>query len=154
MENQRELDYVNLDYKDYIKKYYSNNDVSRWNKYWRDGTLSEMFSSNEQVIREKWGLSWKGGTFDFIKMRKFYNEIKDDLHFEDDIKRFFAFLAGDGYFEAHKISYEDFLNASNLNHPHEKAKDERELTLNELSQIEGGQNYIRVQLPSIGWLKM
>lgn len=54
------------------------------------------------------GLNWKGGTFDFSKMRKFYEEIKNDIRFEDDIKRFFAFLAGDGYFEANKISYEDF----------------------------------------------
>ncbi len=155
MENQENFDYNNLDYKDYIRKYFPNHDVSRWNKYWRDGTLSEMFSSNEQAIREKWGLKWKGGTFDFNRMRKFYEEIKDDIRFEDDIKRFFAFLAGDGYFEAHKISYEDFLSAKDLNHPHRKnIEDSRQLTLNELSKIEGGQNYIKIQLPSMGWLKM
>ncbi|MFN8353086.1 MAG: hypothetical protein U0Y10_01455 [Spirosomataceae bacterium] len=148
-------DSVYMDIELYIKKYYLNYDASRWNKYWRDDILSKIFDETKQdELRKYFGLEGKGKFLDFDRMLVFYNEIKDDPRFEDDIKRFFAFLAGDGYFESKGIAYEEFLNARDLNHPQKTHNDLKYPTLNELSKIEGGQNYIREQLPSMGWLKM
>jgi hypothetical protein len=150
-EENRSLDYQRLPFASYVEKYYSSN--KEVEDGWKNGfkkTVDMAFGARKDFF-DRWGQ--RAEFFDFQEMENFYDQIKDDTRFDDDVKRFFSFLAGDGYFKTLKIDFNQFVKCNNLNHPHEFNNHPKACSLDQLSKIKGGQNYIRLQLISMGWWK-
>ena len=106
-----------------------------WNKNTRQAFIDEHSS-------------YRIENFDFDKMERFYNE-KDLSAFDEDVRRFFAFLAGDGYFEENKITFEKWITIKNCINP---SKDiVLDLSIKEALDYKGGMNYIRMVLRGLHW---
>lgn len=50
---------------------------------------------------------------------RFYDKIKDDNRFDDELKKYFSFLYSCGFFMEYIISYEEWLNMSNWETPYD-----------------------------------
>ena len=143
-----------MDRREFIKKYYTDKyDFSKWNR-WMESVNDAFEKSKQEELRKKWGLEGKGKYFDFDAMQNFYEKIKNDNKFEDDINKFLSFLVCDHYFEFNNLTVDEFLNAKDINKAKKKNDDPKNLSINELSKIEGGQNYIRDLLIGMNWWRM
>jgi hypothetical protein len=152
-EDIRGLDYRRLPITSYIEKYfYENKEIEG---SWKNGfkrTVDMAFDPDKRKeFFERWGE--RANFFDFQEMERFYGLIRNDNRFDDDIKRFFSFLAGEGYFKTWEIDFNQFVKSNNFNNPNEFNNDPRALSIERLTEIKGGQNYIRLQLISMGWWK-
>jgi hypothetical protein len=146
---QRDIDKQELTLPQYIEKYYSNIDLKGWD-YWIANNINLAWNkANRADFLENWGERMK--FFDFDKMERFYEE-KDLSVFDEDIKKFIAFLAGDSFFEGNKITFENWLTVKNFTNP---LKDyEQDITIKEALKIKGGMNYIRKQLINLHWWRL
>ena len=75
---------------------------------------------------------------------KFYNRIKEDERFDDELKRFFAFLYSCGFFMEHIITFEEWLNMSNWENPN--SADQHSQTILEILWKENGVAYLKSTL--------
>ena len=144
--SERDLDKLNLSLEDYIEKYYSNIDLSGWD-YWKETAINLVFDkSKRKDFKIRWGMRMI--SFDFEKM-EIYLVRKELMVFEEDIRKFIAFLAGDGFFDEHAISLDDWLHKKNFTDP--KRDFELELSILQALEFKGGLNYIRKQLMNLQW---
>ncbi|NJM14258.1 MAG: hypothetical protein HC896_01735 [Bacteroidales bacterium] len=142
----RDIDKRELSIPQYIDKYYSNVDLKGW-KYWMTDNIRPAWEREKRKeFLAKWGERMK--FFDFAKMENFY-EKRDLSGFDEDVKKFVAFLAGDGFFDKNNLTFEDWINSKNFTNP---LKDyEQDVTIKEALSLKGGMNYIRKQLINLHW---
>lgn len=143
---QKDIDRENLLLKEYIAKYYSEIDLTGWN-FWMNNTINKAWDKDlRDNFISAWGERMKN--FDFEKMELFYN-TEDLSDFDEDVKKFLSFLAGDGFFEKHKISFSKWITTLNFTNPHKNYS--QDVTILEALNLHGGMNYIRSQLINLTW---
>ena len=80
-----------------------------------DNTINKAWIKDDrQKFLESWGRGMR--FFDFEEMERFYKE-EDLSDFDDDVKKFLAFLAGDGFFQENKVSFKSWINSENFTNP-------------------------------------
>jgi hypothetical protein len=134
-----------LPFQDYLKKYYSNPDLSRWNyinsKFITplfDGTKWEDYMRNLQKIKPNFLPSQ-------IKVKEFSLQIKNDIRFSNDLKHFFSFLYSIDFFR--ELTFEEWLNAKNWKHPWHMSETGKSIL--ELKEYPFSENYIKEQLSQL-----
>jgi hypothetical protein len=75
---------------------------------------------------------------------KFYNKIKDDNRFDNELKLFFSFLYSCGFFMEHIISFEEWLTIRNWTNPTNSNISEE--TILEILNKPNGSNILKSQL--------
>jgi len=135
-----------LSVEDFFSKYHDNADLKDWN-YWMNNTINKAWEeSKRSEFLKDWGERMK--YFDFSEMERFYKEegLSD---FDEDVRKFISFLAGDGFFNKNKISLESWISSKNFTNP---IKDyEQDVTVSQALHLKGGMNYIRKQLVNLHW---
>jgi hypothetical protein len=96
-------------------------DLAEWNRWF----LKYVYPVFDLKIREEYYDNLKKQQVPFYPKywiaEKFYNSIKDDIRFDEELKLFFSFLYSCGFFMENIITFEDWLrmknwiNPSNLN---------------------------------------
>jgi len=143
---QRDIDRQNLSLKEYIAKYYLDYDLKGWD-LWMCNTINKAWDENlRDNFISTWGERMK--YFDFKKMEIFY--YTEDLScFDEDVKKFFSFLAGDGFFEKYKITFSKWITILNFSNPDKEYF--QDITISEALNFPGGMNYVRSQLINLLW---
>jgi hypothetical protein len=143
---ERDIDKETLSTAKYIEKYYSDVDLSGWD-LWMNDTINKIWDKNQ---REDFLKSWgeRMVDFNFLEMERFYRD--EDLSlFDEDVKKFISFLAGDGFFKTNKISFKSWVDSKKFTNP---IKDFiQDVTINQALELKGGMNYIRKQLVNLHW---
>lgn len=75
---------------------------------------------------------------------KFYNTIKADTRFDEQLKKYFSFLYSCGFFMEHIISFEDWLSMSNWENPN--SLDKNSETILEILKNDNGINILKSRL--------
>ncbi len=142
----RDIDKQQLSVSEYIDKYYSNVNLDDW-IYWMNSNIDAAWTiERRKELRSSWGE--RMANFDFDKMMNFFNQ-EDLSPFDDDIKKFISFLAGDSFFETNRISYNEWLAVKNFTNPLKGYA--QDVTIEEALKLKGGMNYIRKQLVNLHW---
>ena len=142
----RDIDKKTLSTEDYIFKYYSQVKLDGWD-YWMNNTINNAWKESKRLeFLKDWGERMK--YFDFSEMERFYKE-ENLSDFDEDVRKFISFLAGDGFFSKNKISLESWMSSKNFTNP---LKDyEQDVTVYQALHLKGGMNYIRKQLVNLHW---
>lgn len=143
----RDIDKKTLSAEDYIFKYYAQVKLDGWN-YWMNNTINKAWEKSKRLeFLKDWGERMK--YFDFSEMERFYKE-EDLSDFDEDVKKFISFLAGDGFFLKNKISFSEWLSIRNFTNPY-NSSDQHEINISQFLKISGGMNYLREQLTGLSW---
>lgn len=143
---QRNIDKKNLTIAQFIDKYYTYADLKGWN-YWIKNNI-ELAGNKDQrtAFLNNWGKRME--SFNFDKMERFYKE-KNLSDFDEDVRKFFAFLEGDGFFKSNSITFEKWIYTKNFTNPLKEYP--QDIAIIEALKLKGGMNYIRKQLVSLHW---
>ena len=105
-------------------------DKNSWNN-WFSKYVNPLFDSNSEQY------------FEFLKIKQapfypnnrmakeFYEKIKEDNRFDNELKKFFSFLYSCGFFMKNNISFEEWLKMSNWFNPNSNFDEE---TIEKLSK--------------------
>jgi len=139
-------DRYHLSVKNFFSKYYDKTNLKDWD-LWMNNSIYKAWDGNKRLeFLKDWGERMK--YFDFSEMVRFYKE-EDLSGFDEDVKKFISFLAGDGFFKKNKISLESWIKSKNFTNP---IKDyEQDVTISQALHLKGGMNYIRKQLINLHW---
>jgi len=139
-----------MDFPSYLKKYYTSPDLSLWDK-WMNNYVEPAYKVEKQKEMEKsFGyVSMDGHNFNI--QNKVYQDLKN-AHLPDDISKYIGFMGGNGFFEKHRISLDNWLQIKSWKNPIEK-NTFPELSIEQLVQFEAGLNYLRVMLPQLPYWK-
>lgn len=135
----------------YLSKYYSENSpdsrvsLDSWNLWIPDLEMAFNESKRDEFLN-RWGSRMR--YFDFNKMKLFYESLAFS-NYDDDLKKFFAFLAGDGFFDSEFVSFENWVNKSNFINTHIDSF----LSINEALKHPEGMNFVKTNLPRLHWLR-
>jgi hypothetical protein len=143
-------DSIFMPFEQYLEKYYKDTIPSRWTK-WMDKFVYPPFDKSRR--KEYWDFLYKAKPSfvpDFDKMDKFWEVIKNDCRFDEELKRFFAFLYSCDFFEC--MNFETWLNAKNWLHPWRNEPDEDIRTILEILNYPYGINYLKTLLRDMPWL--
>lgn len=105
----------------------TNFDLIHWNQ-WFNKFVAPVFQSEDR--EEYYQQLNKMQALFYPKYRiaeKFYEKIKYDLRFDDQLKHFFSFLYSCGFFMENIIMFEDWLGLSNWLQPQITNKDEKSI---------------------------
>lgn len=80
----------------------------------------------------------------FWVAEEFYERVKDDNRFDDELKRYFAFLYSCGFFMEHFITFSEWLEMKNWQNP--RLKDENDQTILELLKMSDGLSVLKEKL--------
>ena len=142
----RDIDKKTLSTEEYIFKYYSQTKLDGWN-YWMNNTINKAWEESKRLeFLKNWGERMK--YFDFSEMERFYKD-ENLSDFDEDIRKFISFLAGDGFFKKNKINIENWITAKNFTNPIKNY--EQDVTISQALHLKGGMNYIRKQLINLHW---
>lgn len=133
-----------LDFQDYLSKYYSKPDLSRWRYINQkfvlplfDGTNWEDYWNFLHTVKPKFAPNEN-------KKNDFWLQIKDDTRFSLELKYFFAFLYSIDFYK--ELSFEEWLKISNWIHPWYKDENENEKSIAELLSYDYSENFIKAKL--------
>jgi hypothetical protein len=95
----------------------SNVDLNEWNRWLAKYVIPVFNSENREVYYEN--LKKQQAPFypKYWIAEKFYGNIKDDTRFDEELKKYFAFLYSCGFFMDFIISFEDWLQMKNWRNP-------------------------------------
>lgn len=133
-----------LDFQDYLNKYYSFSDLSRWN-YINEKFVIPLFDGT--AWEDYWNFLCQAKpnfTPNETKKNEFWNRIKDDLRFDIELKQFFTFLYSIDFFK--DLSFEQWLNAKNWMHPWYVDENENSKSILELIELANSENYLKNNL--------
>lgn len=140
-------DCYNMPFQDYLNKYYSNPDLSRWEYVNQkfvlplfDGTKWEDYWIFLNQVKPKF-------VPDKNKISEFWIQIKDDNRFSFELKYFFTFLYSIGFYRG--LSFEEWLNATNWLHPWYENEKEGVKSIDELLSYNNSENYIKSALSGL-----
>ncbi|WP_411029860.1 hypothetical protein [Spongiimicrobium sp. 3-5] len=132
--------------KDFFSKYYFEADLKDWDR-WMNNTINKAWNKNHRAeFLQSWGERMK--YFDFLEMERFYKE-ENLSKFDEDVKKFVSFLAGDGFFYKNKITLESWITSKNFTNPIKNH--EQDIRISQALSLKGGMNYIRIQLANLHW---
>jgi hypothetical protein len=121
-----------------------NVDLSEWNR-WFNKFVAPVFRPEG---REEYYKKLKEIQAPFYPRHsvaeKFYDTIKRDLRFDDQLKMFFSFLYSCGFFMENIIVFEDWLRMTNWSIPHSKDHDEK--TIAKTLEEPNGMNLLKSKL--------
>jgi hypothetical protein len=133
---------------DFFSKYYDKVDLQDWN-YWMNNTINKCWDKKERSkFLSEWGERMK--LFNFEEMERIYNE-ESLSDYDEDVRKFIAFLAGDGFFEKNKVSLDNWVESKKFANPIKEY--EQDVTISQALKLKGGMNYIRKQLVNLHWWK-
>lgn len=135
-----------MPFREFLEKYYQQPDLSRWdycNKKFVtplfDGTSFDEYQAELQKIKPAFSPSQQ-------KLLKFCSKM-DDLKFDFELKRFFAFLYSINFYG--NISFEEWLKINNWNHPWYVDNDSILKPIEEILRHPFGVNYLKVALADL-----
>ena len=148
----RGYDLENLPYEKFVEKYYPEI-KPEWNEQMINHVDLAFDKNRHEEFLKLW--TFKAPFFSFERMYNFYDNLKHDTRFDDDIKRFMAFMAGDGYFERiGKPDFETWIRAQNFDWPFKEDDGNPKVRgLLEHAEIKNGMNAIRYKLLCSTWWK-
>jgi len=128
----------------WIAKYYTNPDLTGWN-----GLLKWANEANIQseLFMKEWCKN-RIVAYDFEKYIATYKKLNSMTVFDEDINKFIAFMAGEGFFDRYSISLEDWLQRK-INP--ESSNDV--YTLVDINSLKFGTNYIKSYLAELDFWK-
>jgi hypothetical protein len=100
-----------------------NIDLAEWNR-WFDNYVKPVFQIEGRELYYEF-LKKKQTPFypKFWIAEKFYDKIKNDNRFDDELNRFFAFLYSCGFFMEYITTFEDWIQMKNWDNPNLIATD-------------------------------
>jgi len=137
-------DKYTLPFESWINKYYENPDLTGWN-----GLLiwaNEAYTQSNLFMKE-WCKN-RIVAYDFEKYEATYSKLNTMALFDDDINRFIAFMAGEGFFNKYDISLEGWLQTK-MN----PDGNDRIYTIVDVSILKCGVNYIKSYLAELDFWK-
>ena len=141
---KKTYDMFYLTFQDYLNKYYSNSDLSRWDYINHkfvlplfDGTKWEDYWSSLSQAKPKFVPNES-------KKNEFWVQIKDDTRFSLELKHFFTFLYSINFYR--DFLFEEWLKASNWIHPWYKDASENDKPIIELLDYNYSENFIKSKL--------
>ncbi|MEM6319983.1 MAG: hypothetical protein AAF960_20085 [Bacteroidota bacterium] len=143
-------DYYILSFQEYLDKYYKNANLKRW-KYLLNKFVHPPFDKSKRGAYMDYLFQVKPHfSPDFDKWDAFWENIKNDNRFDEELKKFFTFLHASGFYK--DVSFEDWLHINNWNHPWYKNEDEELKTVNEILSYVHGLDYLKILLADMPWL--
>ena len=149
MKSQQEIDLEVLGLNEFVKKYYENPDLTSWD-FWKENTLKNVFVEDRRHLFID-SMKYRNQEFDFQKLESFYKSISD-LKIEEDIKKYFAYMYFEGFFEYYGIEFSEWLKTKNFTNPKENF--ELPLSIEESMNYEFGANYLRRQLMNLKYWRI
>lgn len=145
----RGYNYERMNYPDYVKKYY--NIVPEDWIWLMTEIVEKAFNTDkrEDFLKKN---AFRKKSFNFNLMEDYYKNIKDDIRFEEDIKKFISYLAGDGFFESiNNPSFETWIRSENVDMV--VNRDKKEHSIFEHINLEYGMNAIRSKIVNSNWFQ-
>ena len=100
-------------------------DLTEWSRWFNKFVLPVFNSEGREKYYDKLEKIQAPFYPKYWIAEKFYESIKNDKRFDDELKLFFSFLYSCGFFMENMISFEDWLRMSNWWRPHLEEADEK-----------------------------
>ncbi|PVX44448.1 hypothetical protein C8C85_0182 [Flavobacterium sp. 103] len=145
--SKRHYDSLFLPFQDYLVKYYTNPDLTSWER-WKNKYIELAFDKkrHDEMIKN-FGYAEKK-YYDFVVQNKFYLELINEDRIGNDTKKFIGFLAGAGFFRKYNLTLKQWFDMKNWSNPNfEEAEDGK--AINEILNYSYGENYIKTSLPHL-----
>jgi hypothetical protein len=143
---KRYYDSVYLPFTDYLKKYYSNPDISTF-ELWQKKYIDIAFNkSNYKDLVKAFGYR-SIDKHNFEEQHSIYEQIKKDERLDEETKRFIGFMAGNNFFQKHNIGINDWFNMKNWTNPYKEINEGK--TIDEILSFDYGLNYLKTILPQL-----
>lgn len=145
---KRYYDSVFLPFDQYLKKYYSNPDLSTWG-IWQTKYLGPAFdkSRHQEMVRNFGYVSID--KHDFEAQYATYDQLREDKRLDEESRKFIGFMAGNKFFRQHKITLKQWFNMTNWAKPSQESNDAK--TINEILSYPYGLNMIKASLPHLDY---
>jgi hypothetical protein len=140
-------DLYNMDFQEYLNKYYKDPDLSRWD-YINQKFITPLFDGTRW--EDYWNFLYQvKPKFAPNELRKndFWNQIKNTTEFTNELKQFFTFLYSIEFFR--DLSFEEWLNTKNWNHPWYQDESTNMKSITELLKYDYSENFLKEQLASL-----
>ncbi|MBK7667958.1 MAG: hypothetical protein IPJ32_11840 [Sphingobacteriaceae bacterium] len=139
-------DFYILDFADYLKKYYSSSELTKW-KQWNGKYVLPCFRKEGREEWYEWLKKYQPPFYpDYLIAEDFFDKLKIDKRFDNDLKYFFSFLVSCGFFIENKISFEEWINAKNWQRPWSNELPDSPKTILEILSYQYGHNYLKTIL--------
>jgi hypothetical protein len=97
-------------------------DLSEWNKWFKKYVEPVFIADEREYYYERIKQLQTPFYPKYWIAEKFYETIKDDNRFDEELKRYFAFLYSCGFFMEHIITFEEWINMNNWENPSSSEK--------------------------------
>lgn len=143
-------DSINLPFDEYLKKYYTNPDISTF-ELWQKKYIEAAFDikRHNEMIKNFGYTDIK--YYDFDKQYDFYENLKKDNRLDESIRKFIGFMAGTGFFLKNNLTVEAWFSIKNWSNLNIEIEDGR--TINEILNFSNGKNYLKTILPQLDYWK-
>lgn len=148
---KKEYERYVLPLRDYLKKYYKNYDISRWKEFLNKFVYPLFDESKRKEYFDLLNKVQAPFFPEIDRLEEFWPKIKDDQRFDDELKHFFAFLFSGNFFKS--MSFEEWIKAKNWLHPWHEQVSLEVPTISELLENQYGDNFLKILLVDMGWLK-
>lgn len=144
-------DFQTQSFADYLAKYYNNSIILRGWDEWLQEFVYPAFNKSKWYDYQAYLNKIKPPFApDYEKLHEFWEEIKNDPRFDDELKYFFSFLYSCGFFK--NVDFESWLRMKEWKHPWRKNAPEDTKTIQEILTFRYGINYLKVLLLSMPWM--
>lgn len=147
---KRIYDSNTLPFTEYLAKYYSQPDLTKWNR-WMLKFIEPAFDPKRYPeLVKNYGYA-SLDSHDFKAQEETYVVLKSEKDLDTEMQKFIAFLAGVGFFKRYRLTLHQWLLCKNWNNPYVDEPNER--SIDELLKLPQGLNFLKRTLPEMPFWK-
>ena len=142
-------DKYHMPFETWIKKYYQDADLTGWNRFYK--WVTKAFAKSA-LFESQW-CKGRIERYDYDRLYSTYKSVSSLGFFDEEINRFIAFIASEGFFEIYNLSLDEWLHSKEWNHPSQKCEIHC-YTIVEVSKLPFGINYIKSELAKLDFWEL
>lgn len=150
--SKRIYDSYYLSFQDYLDKYYRDEELNRWNEF-LEKYVYPLFDKHKRNEYSSFLKKMKPAfVIEFNSIDEFWQNVKGDSRFDEELKCFFTFLHVCNFFSEYNISFECWLNMENWISPWSEKDFENSKTIMKILDYKFGDKYLKSALIGMPWI--
>lgn len=145
---KRLYDKYHMEFELWVNKYYENPNLLGWDEFSKWANEAFKKSRDFEMI---WCKN-RSNPYNFEKLHSTFDNLKTLNLLNDDLNKFIAFMAGEGFFEKYEISTYEWLNSKKWKSPDVDCS-ENCYSIFEILTLKNGLNYVKVSLAELNFWK-